>query len=297
MFDCLLANPPYQDDTKAKGSNGRKQSSSKIWPSFIKKAFESAKIVTIVCPASCLKGTKLRGERFMDRVKGGQISEIVIGDRSWFDKIATRNIYFISSDKKLTDVKIDGSIYKVDTLPSFIPIKNTKLSLDIVIKVLKNKNKAMFSDSVGGIKGIKDLNEWKSGYKLWTGGGEGSKSPIFKECSIVDKAERYADIPKVCMPLAGGDKPHFIWDETGHIVCGTSAFIYPLQPNDTFQGAKSYLLSPLITYILKHLRFDGYLNHFIHQIPQIDLSKVWGEDLYKYFGITEEEQSEIEKYV
>lgn len=297
MFDCVVMNPPYQDDTKTKGSNGRKQSSSKVWPKFITKSFNAAHNVACICPSSALKGTKLRGERFMDRVNKGNIHQIVIGDKSWFDNVATRNIYFIGSNKSKTDVKINNKLYNVKDLPTFIPVKNIDVSLNIVLKVLGWSKNKMFSDGSAGIKGVKDIPFWTDGDKLWVGGGEGSKEAIYKQCNIDDAQKRFKGVRKVCMPLGGGDKPHFIWDDKGDVVCGTSSYVYPLKDEDTFEGVKSYLLSPIVKYILSYLRFDGYLNHAVHELPIIDLSKTWGEDLYKLFNLTDEEISEIKKHV
>lgn len=310
-FDVVIGNPPYQDDTKQQGANGRKQASSKLWPKFMKMAFDVGDVVSLIVPSGCLKGTKLCGENFVERIKNGQICEIVTSETSWFPGTSTKNLFFVSSKEKVQKVSITDITnpeqptekeYLVDDFSAFIPHRNTTVAAGIVKKVL-SYNKPMFKDGVGGYTGIGSLplfNTQKDGWVLYAGGGTGTKDPIFKWSKTCPKdlAKRYHGQPKVIVPIGCGDKPHFYYDEIGNTTVATSANVLKIDDTVTFEGFKTYFLSKIIRYLVSYQRFDGYGNHALNHIPLIDLQKQWTDaELYSLFNLTDDEITHIEESI
>ena len=308
-FDLIIGNPPYQDDTKSQGDGGttkRKQASSKIWPAFIKKAFELKTddgIVSMIIPTSALKGTKLKGFNFVENVKEGNISEIVVGEKSWFEGVGTRNLYFVSSANKTNTVSINNRSYNVTDFKRFIPSKNTDIAASIVAKVNKF-NTRLFTNGTGGLKDISKLemiSKDDSRNKIWAGGGIGSKDLIIKDgssLSIEELNKRFLGKPKVCLPTGCGDKIHFLWDDKGQYASGTSSEIFLLKEEDKLESVKSYLLSKVMKYIVCYQRFDGYSNHATPIIPKVSFTKEWSNsDLYQYFSFNQTEINHIEEVI
>ena len=311
-FDVIIGNPPYQDDNKEKGENGRKQSSSKIWPIFCKKSIndflkDNGHLLFII-PASSLKGTRLTGFNFKKTFGDYLGKKITIGTDSWFENISTKNIFFhlqktkrnnlndlieIEYYNKNMELEHNINIKAKDFIEeiSFIPMKYSKSCnvLNIVSKVFNSKYENLFNEGCGGISAKKEIDknidiDLINGEVYLGGGNIGANSIIIKKAlsdanilQTKEKNKRGYNIKKLIWPVGCADNPIFHADFNGNLIVGTSASFTCLESNWTLEGMKSVLRSKLFVFLIRDLRFDGYVNHMDY-LPKVDMSKVYTDD-------------------
>jgi hypothetical protein len=322
-FDIIIGNPPYQDDTNKMGENGRKQSSSKIWPKFCKKSIneflkEDGDILFII-PAGALKGTGPNGFNFKKTFGEYLGHKITIGTDSWFKGVSTKNLFFhlqktknnLNDEIQIEYLDKDLNLeYKTKISRkhfneiSFIPMKCSKDCdvINIVSKVFNSGYPNLFNQGCGGIT-VKDEVSDEIDLKgdVYLGGGNiGANSVIIKQSlenaninSEAERSKRGYNIPKIIWPLGCADNPIYHVDLDGHLIVGTSAAFTTIEKDWTIEGINSVLRSKLFIFLIRDLRFDGYTNH-IDYLPKIDMSKVWSdEEICDFFKLSSNEKEYI----
>jgi len=325
-FDVIIGNPPYQDDSKEKGENGRKQSSSKIWPKFCKKSIENFLKdnghFLFIIPASSLKGTGPNGFNFKKTFSKYLGKKIAIGTDSWFENVSTKNMFFhlqkternnfndlieIEYYNKNMELEYSKKIMAQEFNDiSFVPMKYSSTCdvLNIITKFFNSGYDNLFTTGCGGINGNGEIDksiDIDPNGEIYMGGGNiGGKSVVIKKALInaniltsKEKNKRGHNIKKLIWPVGCADNPIYHADLNGNLIVGTSAAFTPIEDNWTFDGMKSVLRSKLFVFLIRDLRFDGYVNH-MNYLPKVDMSKTYTDDeVCDLFNLTEDEKKYI----
>lgn len=287
MFSVILANPPY---------NGVSINHKKLWPLFIKKALAFDTIAFVV-PNSWVNSEKKQSKDIQELLwnKGTTFIEYDI-TKKYFPFIGEKICYFINkSGQSCWKVK-DRSIYtnNLDVFKS----DETKIWENIRDKVIHSSFPKIPLKRNGNVGSVKALSDDTSLARVYY-----SRSQYFS------KNRRYADIPKdkewsrlkiVFNRTAWTGKIEEYMFIDKDITTGCWASYYLLKDEAEGESIVSYLSTKLFQYLMgKRPKdvYEAYMNDWTvsKTLPLLPTKIYTDEDVYKLFGITEEEKREINK--
>ena len=95
-----------------------------------------------------------------------------------------------------------------------------------------------------------------------------------------------------------GSNQKFEYDLTGDVSLMYNARAYELNSNATIEGLKSYFESKLVRFLNKDKWSQYNEPKILNLLPVLDFTKIWSDqDLYHYFGLTQEEIDYIENAI
>jgi len=274
MYDLTITNPAFQNSNP-------EASSGKLWPQFVKKAFEVTKpegTVAMITPNSWTKGeVSPHGSGGLLKLFASYDTKVINNKdcSKYFPKVGVTFSYFVvrkSTPTGVTKVIQDEMETTVDlSKVRFLP-KNVKC-LDLVHKFFNNETFDNHLITNTRNKYMK-LSENKKKYKVCSNG----------KISYTTRTQYDNDL-KVCLPWAN------LLDKTvgGRMVAGDSTLVFPCNRGE-MRNLKSVLTSKLYRFCNDQLKMAHH-NEAARLFPKVDLSRSWtDEELYDHFGLTKEER-------
>jgi len=310
-FDVIMGNPPYNEGGVGKGGGV-------FWKGFVEKSLQILNdngYMTMIHPTGWRKP---KGER----ASGGDIWESFKKYHLEFVKISDKKIphfprvdyYVLNKTNKSLDtrvineyqsIKIDSKT-KLKVLP-FIPHLINDDVVSILGKLFTKKGDKFNIQYNQSFKPGKDDKTKKTGipHAFFYDFSKNVYVKVFKTYTDKDKNTEYISKPKIIMTYKRGKKPAFLYPryfpkEMG----GTNNTMYQLiDKSDNYENLIKFLDSKLIHFLLKITQFSEPPNHtnefkILNMITKpINGTLKSDGDIYKYYGITKEEQKLIEQVV
>lgn len=315
-FDVVVGNPPYQE-------GGRDDQANKLWPQFVKKAYDLVKDnghVAMITPNGWMQPTADIGKGtgknalsiFNDIFKKNNLILANIdsdtirethfkGVGSTFSYYLLQKAPYSGSTEFITSagpVQID--ISKIDSLPKI----TSGESLSIVKKMTGTP--FTFCDQNHGLNGfegdthgtITHVKQTKKGRKTSTHHLTHAIYHTNKNNGTYwfgEKLNPYTTAPKVIISLSGTYLPVFN-NTTGFsnmclaVICNT---------DNEAKHAQEILTSKLYKFWVDMQKFSGFNpRKLILNLPQLSLTQDWTDaDIYAHFGLTQEEIDYVEANV
>ena len=284
-FDVIVGNPPFQDPSAT--------SSKKLWPDFVRTSFTMLKhdgTLAMITPASWMSGKS----DIFDLIKKHSVY-IDTNVKKYFPGVGSSFSYYILTKNRATQHAEINDIGLVNMLNlDLLPAPCTAQSMSIVQKLISKDNAVpvqtsslMHSQRTDRVK-----KDQCSVYKY----------PNMHASPRSDSAILWSDSPhpdsaksKVIMYMSG--KPYLIYDTGVYGVTQHSAYILVSKPDAV--GLISYFNSKLVRFILDVTTTAAAWNiAALRQLPAVDFSRQWTDtELYKFFGLTQEEIDYVEANV
>lgn len=298
-FDAVISNPPFQE-------GGRTEQANKLWPLFVRKAYELVSdvgVVAMITPNGWMQPTADIGKGtganalsiFNDIFKKNNLIIANIDSEyirdTYFNGVGSTFSYYIfqksvysGTTTLITSTKnIQIDITSITSLPKI----TTNESLSISRKMIGNP--FVFQDQNHGLNGTESVsNETlchriyhtnKAGGTYWYG----------------EKLNPFASMPKVIISLSGSYKPVF------NNTTGFSNMCLAVVCNNNHEAIRvqSILSSKLYRFWVEMQKFSGFNpRKLILTLPSIPLTNDWTDDmLYNHFELTQEEIKYIEANV
>lgn len=266
-FDIIVANPPYQDATNAAKNN-------KLWHKFVKRFCSTDYLtdggyVAIVCPDSIFKTDVGIGKWFSDRIDSGYFSLLHARahEKQQYFKENVDTCDFLLRMGKYGGVEIPSKLGPIDK-----SIINKMIGTGKFLP-LEEENKHITSSSDGS----GDIEVLRSGKKTFN-------------VDLVDPSS--VGRLKLVISFSSSYSRQFITTEP---TCQYNRVVY-ISSEAEGENIMSYTLSPLYRYFAevykKTVGFTPAVKN--KKLPLLDYSRKWTDDeVYDYFGITEEERAYI----
>jgi site-specific DNA-methyltransferase (adenine-specific) len=315
-FDVVIGNPPYQE-------GGRDDQANKLWPQFIKKAYDLVEDnghVAMITPngwmqptADIGKGTGKNALSIFNDIfkKNNLILANIDSDairETHFKGVGSTFSYYLfqkapysGSTEFITStgsVQID--ISNIDSLPKI----TSKESLSIVKKMIGTP--FLFCDQNHGLGGKENDTQGPSVFVKKTKNGNVSEAVDYKYKTYhtnknggtywySETLNPYTNIPKVIISLSGTYLPVFN-NTTGFsnmclaLMCAT---------DEEATRAQFVLSSKLYKFWVEMQKFSGFNpRKLILTLPALSLAQDWTDDtIYKHFSLTQEEIDYVEANV
>ena len=293
-FDVVVGNPPFQEGNRADAAN-------KLWPHFVKKADELSKdYVAMITPTGWMQPTadigKGNGKNavsiYNDIFKKNNLQIANIDSdylrKTYFADVGSTFSYFIYKKQPYSGltkfITADGEVDFDITSTKGLPKITNALTLSLVQKM--QGVPFTFVDQNHGQNGSESLTQDKNHpHKLYHTNANGGKY-------IYGERSPYASSPKVIITTSGYYKPIYN-DNSGFsnmcmaVICAT---------DQEARNAAKILGSKLYRFWVEMQKFSGFVpRNLVLQLPKLDLTRDWSDaDIYKHFGITQEEIDYIE---
>jgi len=264
-FDVIVGNPPYQGTTNSKSGKNLQP----IWPKFLCKAFNLVHIngyVAFVTPRTWASGSRNITKTFF---KDYRIVFLNMNVTKYFNIIGDVSAYVLQNcepGKSLTTIiDVAGDPMNIDmTKFDYIPFNASRLGLAIFEKTVLTTEHFSFVESK------QQISSSTGPRILFLAGRNGAYSGrVFVE-SIIKTKKGIGQIAKLTKPF-------------------TSSDAVVLEKN---------LKLKLYPFLFNLLGGNRGLNRtwILNSLPRIDHKKLWTDvELYKYFGLTQEEINYIEE--
>lgn len=298
-FDNVVGNPPFQE-------GGRSDAANKLWPHFVKKSSEivaDGGYVAMITPTGWMQPTADIGKGtgknavsiFNDIFKENNLIVANINSstlqKTHFADVGSTFSYFVFEKGQYKGstylVTNEGSFYFDIRSVTGLPKVTNYLTLSIVQKMTGSP--FMFVDQNHGHNGKE--SEQKTAlctHTLYHTNAKGGKH-IFGERSP------FASKPKVIITTSGRYNP--IFDNQ----IGFSNMCMALVFDSELDGkrATSILSSKLYRFWIEMQKFSGFVpRNLVLKLPALPLNQEWHDaDIYKHFGLTQEEIDYIEANV
>jgi len=315
-FDVIIGNPPYQE-------GGRDDQANKLWPQFVKKAYDLVEDnghVAMITPNGWMQPTADIGKGtgknalsiFNDIFKKNNLIVANIdsdnireahfkGVGSTFSYYLFQKALYSGSTEFITptgNVQID--ISKIDSLPKV----TSKESLSIVKKMVGTP--FTFCDQNHGLNGVEGDSQGTVTVLKKIKGVETAINHRLQHLIyhtnknngtywFSENLNPYALSPKVIISLSGTYLPVFN-NTTGFsnmclaVICKT---------DEEAKRTQYILSSKLYKFWVDMQKFSGFNpRKLILTLPELSLTKDWTDaDIYKHFGLTQEEIDYVEANV
>lgn len=300
-FDCIVGNPPYQDNSKANDPKN-------IYPDFVIKAMEcNPKYMSMVIPARWMMGSGKGIQSFLDTMLNSkQLSKIVVEKDSskWFPDVSIKGgvMYF------LHDQRHNSSVVNVDDneidLNGEDCIITDPIGLSIKTKVLEKSTNTFDKVMLGSCP-----FEIRSTHKEWTNdvgnsyichnSGKGNSA---KTCRIskdlIKKNVEYIDKYKMCCACGYGSDgiPMPFVIGPGHVVSQSYLVMTYSNSEQECNNAALFFSTHLAQYLISLLKnTQNVAKRVFKYLPYLDFSRSYtDQDLYAIFNLTLEEIAHIE---
>jgi hypothetical protein len=283
-FDVVVGNPPYQDPVNP-------DSSKKLWPFFVDKAFELVKpngYVGMITPSSWMNGRMNVFEHFKEK----QCVYLDYDASKYFPGIgSTFSFYVIKNCIRTSPTNVKNE-FEIDPVSmKYLPLDTNKISISIVEKIKGVETFVGISDSFCHAS-RKDKVSVIKNEEFQYPNKHGSETIVYSNIK-----HPCSDLKKVMFYMSGPMYPFY--DDGEYGVTQHHGYI---QVENEEQGLNlcSYLESKFIKYLLKQtVRHQAWDVPFIRDgIPAVPLTQKWpDEEIYRMFDLSPEQISYIESMV
>src|SRR5258708_2796446 len=302
-FDCIVGNPPYQDNSKANDPKN-------IYPDFVFKSIDcKPKYMSMVIPARWMMGSGKGIQSFLNMMIGSKsLSNIVVERDSskWFPDVSIKGgaMYFIynsSHNSHMTSIN-DVSM----NLEGEDCILTDAISLSVKSKVLAKSDKTFDKVMLGGCPfGIVSTHkEWSDNidgcYVCHNSGkGDSAKTCLISK-ALVKRNIELIDKYKVCTSKGHGSgsdgisKPFVI--DPNHVVSESYLVMAYSDSKKECDNAAEFLSTHFAQYLISLLKnTQNVAKRVFKYLPYLDFTRSYtDEDLYIMFDLTLEEIAHIE---
>jgi len=292
-FDAVIGNPPFQD-----GKNNN------FYQEFVKVAFElSSDVVAMITPSNWTSFADSESN-FLKLIKdNGLVTYKFLGDKAFDVQLIT--VYFICS--KLTATGNVTVITEDDTtvIPTngiiYFPSKTTK-SLSIIsnIKHLNLSGLTAVKGSLDRNKAITDPNGIKCIFSAGKKSGDYDWGVVSSSHLSDDTVAGYNTHKVVVSRVTSLGKLGEAKYAGPDYAVAQGAYYFEVNNATEADNLITYLNSKTVRLIVRELKGAVCSNsqNIFKFIPKVDLTKVWSDaDLYKHFGLTQDEIDYIEDAV
>lgn len=284
-FDVVIGNPPYQS---GKGEKGGARS---LWRKFIKKSFENISengYVAIVCPGFPYNSNDL-GHFFKNNTPVYLNNDVT----SHFEGIGSEiKSWIVKQGKHQKDFYVDGKVWtwSNDTDPTVNPVITR-----IFQKAFDNQSTFECKQD-RGYSSTQLKNDPNDYFEQPQGD---SIYPIrhastVKTCYVKQPTECHTK-RKVMMTFSGYPAFEYFDETTPMSSCYQMSGYILVKDNHEADSIISLYSLKLYKFLSQGIRSAGMRSVTNYSLPKLDLSKTWTDkELYKHFGLTQEEIDYIE---
>lgn len=286
-FDVIVGNPPYQGNNDI-GTTQPK--SHNLWSKFADKSIELIKdngFVAFVTPDSWMSPNS----QILKTFKDNSLIWVSTNVSKYFNVGSSFTAWILQKNQNTKTVTIDGLSVDLNTL-NYLPRDFSK-TYPIHNKVINSNHSKLkvlcdtscHSDHKHGK--LSDTQDAVFKYKTWHTNAQTRFSKI---------KSKHFDDHKIIWTLSGYFKPFY---DDGNI--GTTEVCQYIRINNQTEANNllSYLNSKLYNFLITTGKWSGFLNgKLISSLPELATNKQWTDkELYKHFGLTQEEIDYIESNV
>lgn len=275
-FDCIVGNPPFQDSNKKSKNSG-------LWVEFIKKSMKlTSNYVAFITPISWMSGSTSQKGNLIDLyIKN--LKYLNLDTKKYFPNINSTFCDYILDINGSAETKVVQNSIEYHLNLNNIGLIPNKLN-DISFSIIK---KFLFSDRI------------KLGFSTKqrvTPVGYGKYSILHTngEIKLHTVDAKNSGIYKICVNKSGYLNPTTT-------ILGTSQNIYWAEINKTeSDSVVLYMNSNIIKAVTQRLcKYSGFNSDTVmNNIPKLNFDRTYtDDDLYKEFGLTQEEIDYIENNV
>lgn len=292
-FYLVLGNPPFDDVSK--------KNSDKLWPFFVEKAInltEDGGTVSLVIPDTWTSGTRSLTSSGRKNLLSEVFSEynleyLNFDVKKHFPKVGSGFSVFClrkSAPSGKTLVSTEEGSFAANTVGlKYMPKTLSKLSLSIVEKVTNHDYESVYFKFYSGTEGV-TLEDKKSARHSYEYVNTSSNHPN----KFGDIAGRGFGEKKVVYAYMGS-KQKFTYDMSGKMSVMHNARAYVVDKSATKKGLKSFFESKLVSFLNKDKWSQYNEPKILNMLPAVDFSEEWtDEEIYDYFGLTNEEIEYVE---
>ena len=309
-FDVVVTNPPFQDTTK------RGKTQHKLWIEFTRLSFDSLlKDGGILCQVSP-SSFQSPSSKILQLFKDKKVTELHLNTGKYFPEVgssfANYNIKNMSNDGSMSRIYTENEEFDIqlDDTVFYLPNDFCKESYSIHQKVIFNtKNKLKVKrDYVtchnillwniiklknGKIRREKNLNSSLSKIKT-----DNHIYPLLhtnKQIWYSSKRQNFADNKKVMWSRSGYTKPFY---DAGKLGITDMGYYINVDTENEGKNLAHNLNLKLFQYIFKTAKWSGFGNEKVFvSLPIISLDrKLSDEEMYDFFGLTDEEKDYVRSY-
>jgi hypothetical protein len=309
-FDVIMANPPYNAGGVGKGGGV-------FWKGFVEKSLRILNdngYLVMIHPTGWRKpkGERASGGDIWDSFKQYHLEAVKISDNK-IPNFPRVDYYVLNKSKKTSNTHVINEFQSIKTdtktklkdLP-FIP----HLINDDVVSIL-NKLFNKKGDKFNIIRnqsfqpGKSDTKKSGRPHAFFYDVSKKDYIEVFKTYTDKDKNTEYISKPKIIMTYGNGNKPAFLYPKYySKDMGGTANTMYQLtDKSDNTGNLMKFLDSQLTHFLLKITQFSEAPNHknefkILNMITKPNNGTLkTDEDIYKYYGISKEEQKLIDEIV
>lgn len=288
-FDVIVGNPPYQDSRN-----------KLFYQDFVIKSFNLGTTVAMITPSGWVSHSGKNNIFYSKVLENGLICYRFLGDKVFDAQIIT--VYFICErNTKKDNVLVNGQLVRrsdLDILPSN----------DIKIVSILNKvsEKAKLSPLVFGIGNLyrKDTVLDKNGIKCIASAGKKNDdydwNTVSKKHLINGDVLGYGSHKVIFSGFTSIGKLGAIKYAGPDYACGAQCIFTEVKNQNEAENLIQFLESKIVKACIKELKSAVCSNsrNMLKLIPKIDLTRNWtDQELYAYFGLTQDEIDYIENAV
>jgi hypothetical protein len=283
-FDFVIGNPPYQHPVAT--------SSKKLWPEFFEKSFDLCReggYVALITPNSWQTPSSDLFEYFQKY----QCRTVCLDAREYFPEQGSSITWYVIKKEEraeATETKVVGSDNKIDFRKlDFLPVDSNPLTLSIIGKLFSFASLNIDGDSYCHSQRqdrMSEIEDKDHPHPVKHGNSTVIYSkfphPVQNNLKVVFHKSGKTISPSVDEGVFGASQ------DVLYKVVGTYS---------EGQNLCSYLTSNIISFLMSQTTYAMNMSKLvIKKIPAVDLSREWtNEELYKHFGLTEEEVVHVEK--
>ena len=276
-FDIVVGNPPYQDGSKTQGKN------SSLWTKFVIKSNELIKQAGYICyitPSSWIAPSETQKNELKNVFFSNNLLVLNTECGKFFDVASTFSYYLIKKEASVRNTLVNDYI-NFDLNVPFLPNIINKETLSICSKIFFG-----MEDKLNFSSGLRNDEYDDNGiYKVWY-------VNTFKNSN---KLGGNYNIKKIVV-----NKPGYLNARYDNGEYNTSANNYWVEVNTEKEGNNllSFFNTNLSKFILDKLcKYSGYNSlGVLKRLPKMLVENNWtDENLYNYFGLTEDEIKFVNK--
>jgi site-specific DNA-methyltransferase (adenine-specific) len=312
-FDVIVGNPPYQDTEEETGE--RKQKSHNLYSKFIVKGYELLNndgYLCIVCPASWMTpfgntSGKSSKESFKRLFRENRLLYLNLNDIQGFDVGSTFTAFVMQKNIDNNSVTKVRGRFKKHAYTSNVKISSKHIWLPSILteEALSILEKTSFADVVKF-----DVYNDNYFHPVVVNSSKGKKILRDKpsdDCKYeqfhTNVKSKWANIPhpnqseyKVLFTKSGYFRPQL---DTGFKGTTEAAFWIPVNSELQGKNVVKILNNKLYLFIVNVSKWSGFnMPEVVQSLPFVDPNINWTDnDLYKHFGLTDNEVALIEQFV
>lgn len=306
-FNCVVGNPPYQDNPK----HGRSDPKN-IYPDFVLQAMKlNPEYMSMVIPARWTTGAGKGSKSFLATMKDcGKLSKIVVEEDAskWFPEVDIKGgvLYFLyDTTKSDSMISINGVNVDLSDQDYIITdVVGINIAKKVMLKSTSTFDQMMLKQKAYGIETNHSIwsNDPDTSYVCHCSGGHGSGDVShFIDHKLINKNVDTIPKWKVCCGSSSGEGKDGIGKTfligPNHIVTNSYNVMGVFDSEEIAANAESYLLLRLPQFLMSLLKITHHQTAAVFKyVPYLDFTRSYtDQELYTMFDLSADEIAHIEK--